>query len=48
MRPSKITRDLVDADSGKILLKAGERLTPRSIKKLSADGLKFIKVMEDE
>ncbi len=48
MRPSKITRDLVDADSGKILLKAGERLTPRSIKKLSADGLKFIKVLEEE
>ena len=48
MRPSKITKDLVDADNGKILLKAGERLTPRSIKKLSSDGLKFIKVLEEE
>ena len=32
MRPSKLSRDLVDADTNKVLLKAGERLSPRSLK----------------
>ncbi len=48
MRPSKLSRDLVDADTDKVLLKAGERLSPRSLKKLSESGLKFIRVLEEE
>ncbi len=48
MRPSKLSRDLIDADTNKVLLKAGERLSPRSLKKLSESGLKFIRVLEEE
>ena len=48
MRPSKLSRDLIDADTDKVLLKAGERLSPRSLKKLSESGLKFIRVLEEE
>ncbi len=48
MRPSKLSKDLVDADTDKVLLKAGERLSPRSLKKLSESGLKFIRVFEEE
>ena len=48
MRPSKMSKDLIDAETNKVLVKAGERLTPRLIKKLSENGLKFIRVNEGE
>jgi len=48
MRPSKMTKDLIDAETNKVVVKTGERLTPRSIKKLSENGLKFIRVNENE
>ncbi len=39
MRATKLNRDLVDAKTGKVVAKAGTKMTPRLIKKLVADGL---------
>ena len=38
-KSGKILRNLVDAKDGKILLEAGEKMTPRLAKKLKEDGL---------
>lgn len=40
----KLTEDLVDAKTGETLVAAGAKITPRTVKKLSADGLKEILV----
>ncbi|MBN9542538.1 MAG: DNA-directed RNA polymerase subunit beta [Alphaproteobacteria bacterium] len=40
MKGTKLIKDLVDADSGKVLLEAGSKITPRMAKKLVEDGLK--------
>ncbi|MDR1009102.1 MAG: DNA-directed RNA polymerase subunit beta [Rickettsiales bacterium] len=51
--PSLITRavkfgyDLVDADSGKVLLEAGQKLNPRAAKKLAEDGVKFLYITDE-
>jgi len=39
LRSTKLTRDLVDAKTGKVVAKTGTKMTPRLIKKLVADGL---------
>src|SRR5579864_4043278 len=44
----KLIADLVDAKSGKVKVEAGEKLTPRSARKLAEDGLKEIQVSRDE
>lgn len=38
VRGTRPTYDLVDADTGEIIAKAGEKVTPRSVKKLIDDG----------
>ncbi len=40
----KLTHDLVDADTGKMILKAEQKITPRIAKKFASDGLKNILV----
>ncbi len=40
MRGMKLTHDLVNARSGKVVVEAGEKITPRLIKKLQESGLK--------
>ena len=47
-RGSKLTSDLVDAKSGKVLAEAGTKLTPRLIRKLKEDGLKDQLVSTEE
>ncbi len=40
LKGSKPTHALVDADTGEIVAKAGDKLTPRKLKKLAEDGVK--------
>ena len=47
-RGVKLTRDLVDAKTGKAVAEAGTKLTPRLIKKLVQDGLKEQLVLDEE
>ena len=48
LRGVKLLTDLVDAKSGKTMLKAGEKITPRTARKLTEDGLKDILVPASE
>jgi len=43
----KLTHDLLDAKSGKVLMETGLKVTPRMAKKLAEDGLKEIAVSDD-
>jgi DNA-directed RNA polymerase subunit beta len=47
-RNVKLTHDLVDAKSGKPVVEAGEKITPRQARKLAEDGLEEILVSRDE
>ncbi len=44
----KIEQDIIDAASGEVILKAGTKVTARSIKKVEEDGVKDIIVAVDE
>jgi DNA-directed RNA polymerase subunit beta len=48
MRGVKLMHDLIDAKTGDVVVEAGEKLTPRSIRKLKEDGLKEILVQEED
>jgi DNA-directed RNA polymerase subunit beta len=48
MKGVKLTHDLIDAKTGNVVVEAGEKLTPRSIRKLEEDGLKEILVQEED
>jgi len=48
LRGVKLLHDLVDAKTGKTLLEAGEKLTPRVARDLQAKGLKEFLVQDDE
>jgi DNA-directed RNA polymerase subunit beta len=43
MKGMKVASDMIDADSGEVLLEAGKKLTVRSAKQLLEKGVKFIK-----
>src|SRR3546814_8981827 len=47
LRGSKLVRDLIDADTGEVVAKAGDKITPRSSRKLIEAGLKDMWVPED-
>ncbi|RCL01138.1 MAG: beta subunit/140 kD subunit [Candidatus Tokpelaia sp. JSC085] len=44
----KLTTDLIDADSGKVMAEAGCKLTVRAVGDLIKRGLKFIRVTDDD
>ena len=44
----KLVHDLVDAETGDVILEAGKKVTPRSVKKLSEKGVKEIRISMDE
>ncbi len=48
VRGVKLVSDLIDAKSGKAVVKAGEKITPRTARKLVDDGLKEILVPAEE
>ncbi len=47
-RGQKLSHDIVDAKSGKVKAEAGEKLSTRSARKLADDGLKEIKVGQED
>jgi len=46
LRGSKLTSDLIDAKTGKVVLESGTKMTPRALRKLEESGLKEILVTE--
>jgi DNA-directed RNA polymerase subunit beta len=48
LRGVKITHDLIDAKTGKVLVEAGQKITPRQARKLAEDGLKDVLVVEEQ
>ena len=48
MKGTKFDFDLVDAKTGKTVLEAGKKLSPRSAKKLADDGLEYYKVTREQ
>ncbi|MGD9740707.1 MAG: DNA-directed RNA polymerase subunit beta, partial [Bauldia sp.] len=48
MRGMKATTDLIDADSGEVVIEAGKKLTARSARQLAEKGLKALRVSDDE
>ena len=47
-RGVKLAYDLVDAKSGKVVVEAGEKITPRKAKQLAEEGLKDILVQDEQ
>ncbi len=47
-RSGKISKDIIDAKTGKVILESGEKMTPRKAKKLKEDGLQDILVKSEE
>jgi DNA-directed RNA polymerase subunit beta len=47
-RGVKLNSDLVDAKTGKALVSAGEKITPRKAKQLAEEGLKEILIQDEE
>ena len=47
-RGVKLDRDLIDAKTGKVVMEAGKKMTPRIAKKLAEDGLKELQVSNEE
>ncbi|WP_028464334.1 DNA-directed RNA polymerase subunit beta [Nisaea denitrificans] len=48
LRGQKLTRDLVDADSGEVVASLGDKMTPRLGRKLAEAGLKDVYVPSEE
>ncbi|MFN4337628.1 DNA-directed RNA polymerase subunit beta [Parvibaculum sp.] len=47
-RGAKPERDLIDAKTGKVVVEAGRKVTPRLAKKLAEDGLKELLVQDED
>lgn len=47
-RNVKVTNDLIDAETGQVVVEAGTKITPRLSRKLATDGLKEVFVSTDE
>ncbi|WP_420562208.1 DNA-directed RNA polymerase subunit beta [Thalassobaculum sp.] len=48
MKGAKLTDDLVDADTGEVVAKAGDKITPRTARKLIEGGLKDMFVTSEQ
>ncbi len=48
LRGQKLTRDLVNAKTGKVVLEVGSKLTPRAIRQLEEKGLKEVQVTGED
>jgi len=48
MKGMKALSDLVDADTGEVVVESGKKLTPRLLKQLKDKGLKAIKASDDD
>ena len=47
-RGVKLTRDLIDAETGQVVLESGTKITPRLARKLATDGLKEVLVTNED
>ena len=48
MRGMQATSDLIDADSGKVVLEAGRKMTARTARQLAEKGLKALKLADED
>ncbi len=48
LRGTKAVKDLIDAKTGEVVVKAGKKITPRAVKKLKEEGLKELFVEDEE
>ncbi|MEQ8737288.1 MAG: DNA-directed RNA polymerase subunit beta, partial [Hoeflea sp.] len=48
LKGSKAIVDMIDADSGEVVVEAGKKLTPRLLKQLTEKGLKGIKATDED
>ncbi|WP_034998891.1 DNA-directed RNA polymerase subunit beta [Beijerinckia mobilis] len=48
MKGMKAAVDLIDADSGEVVLEAGKKLTVRTARQLAERGLKFIRALDED
>jgi len=48
LKGQKAMADMIDADSGDVVVEAGKKLTPRLLKQLSEKGVKFIKASDED
>ena len=48
LKGSKAVTDMIDADTGEVVVEAGKKLTPRLLKVLGEKGLKAIKATDDD
>src|SRR3712207_9394385 len=48
MKGFKATADLIDAETGKVVLEAGKKLTVRTSRQLAEKGLKFLRATDED
>ena len=48
MRGARLNHDLVNADTGKVVAKKGDKLTPRGLRKLQESGIKEVLVSKEQ
>ena len=48
MKGVKVSTDLIDAESGDVVVESGKKLTARSIKQLDERGVKFLRAADDD
>ena len=48
MRGLKITKDLIDADSGAVVFEAGKKMTPRAARLIAEKGTKFLRADDED
>ena len=48
LRGQKLTRDLVNAETGKVAIESGTKMTPRALRKLEEGGLAFIRAEDSD
>ncbi len=48
MRGIKVVNDMIDADSGEVVIEAGHKLTVRGARQLSEKGIKALKVVDED
>ena len=48
MKGLKVTADLIDADSGEVVVETGKKLTVRSIRQLEERGVKFLRAQDED
>ena len=48
LKGAKAISDLIDADSGEVVVEGGKKLTPRLLRQLTDKGLKFLKASDED